>query len=238
MIITSPNEIDEPLYEDTLDIVSTSGRLLGDEVFESGGPAVTFGIPQSWKLVPLLRENNLSLSPDMLLQAKDADFYLAELAVSFRPQKNSTITWSQFTAYLRPGKTGVGVPIAYDLFPKALTHEKRSEIKLEVSPEIKFSEIEFKVGELSTLIKYENLIPIVTGYGLLEPAPTWEFQNHANYPLQGCRACYLIIKKPKGSGAVRVILDVSAEIVISGRLFNAKRKKNHSSHCTHVICKD
>lgn len=238
MVITSPNEINAPLYEDTLDLVSTSNRLSGNEVVKSGGPAVTFGFPQSWNLMSLLRETNQSLPPDMLLHAKDADFYLVELAVSFRPQQNTTINWSQFVAYLRPEKTGVGYPIAYDLFPKALTDEKRSEIKLGVSPEIKFSEIEFKVGELSTLIEYKRLTPIVTGYGLLESTPTWDFQNHANYPLQGCRACYLIIKKPKGSGVVRVILDVSAEIAISGRLFPAKRKKDHSSHCTHIICKD
>lgn len=238
MVITSPNEINAPLYEDTLDLVSTSDRLPGNEVVKSRGPAVTFGVPQSWNLMSLLRETNQTLPPDMLLHAKDADFYLVELAVSFRPQQNTTINWSQFVAYLRPEKTGVGYPIAYDLFPKALTDEKRSEIKLGVSPEIKFSEIEFKVGELSTLIEYKRLTPIVTGFGLLESTPTWEFQNHSNHPLQGCRVCYLIIKKPKVSGAVRVILDISAEISAGGRLFNAKRNQDHSSHCTHIICKE
>lgn len=238
MVITSPNEITAPLYEGTLDLVSASDRSFGNEVVMSRGPAVTFGVPQSWNLMSLLRETNQSLPPDMLLHAKDADFYLVELAVSFRPQQNATINWSQFVAYLRPEKTGAGYPIAYDLFPKALTDEKQSEIKLAISPEIKFSEIEFKAGELSTLIEYKRLTPIVTGYGLLESTPTWEFQNHSNHPLQGCRACYLIIKKPKASGAVRVVLDISAEISASGRLFSGKRNQDHKSHCTHIICKD
>lgn len=234
--ISFPHQTAQVLYEDYLDITSTSERGSFQKSEQATGPKVTLGMPQEWDLLALSSQQNKVLPSEMILMSQEADFYLVKLAITFHPQKDTLINWAQLTVYLRPEKAGFGVPIAFDLYPKAIIDESKTDVKLGISPEVKFSEISFKLGEVSTLFEHRNFAPIMTGFGLLESRPVWEFQHHKSHPLKGSRESYMIIKKPHDSGAVRITLDATVEGTMANQIFNARRKQSHSTHCSHIFC--
>ena len=122
-IIVTPSEIEHPLYEEHMELSSGEGRRRSEETPVSmPGPVVTLGKPQWWNMSKLARERGEQLPPELLLM-HEADFYLVQLACSFRPSKDSQVEWAQFNVYLRPHKAGQQDPIAFDLYPREIYNE-------------------------------------------------------------------------------------------------------------------
>jgi hypothetical protein len=248
--IITPTDIENPLYEGQLEFtpgsIEQAAREKGRESIRSelkfAGPVVTLGQPQWWNLAHLAREKGETLPAELSLLLRDADFCLLWLACSFHPERDSEVTWARFNVYLRP-KTGQDDPIAFDLYPREIYDETKTDLKVSIGPSLKFAAfegatVEGKLGEVVTTIEFRKLEPVVVGYGLLQPNPGWDFEKHKDQPLRGIKSGYLIVKKPHSAEAVRLTLDIAADVVTKHGLLSARVTEKDQAHLTQVVCTD
>ena len=87
-----------------------------------------------------------------------------------------------------------------------------------------------------TTIEFKKLEPVVIGYGVLESTPNWDFEQHKEHPLRGSKFGYLIVKKPRRAEAVRLTLDITADVVTKHGLLSAKIREKDRRHLTQVVC--
>jgi hypothetical protein len=237
--IITPLQIHAPLYEEELEFnlnPTEKGRSI-QETLPALVPVVTFGQPQWWNLARLAREKGLSLPAEIALLERQADFYLLMLSCSFRPRQDSTIEWVRFTVYLRP-KTGQEHPIAFDLYPREIREEAKTELKISIAPSLKFAGFEAGLGSIVTTIDFGRVEPIIIGYGALESTVDWDFHRYKPYPILGSKFMYLIVKKPREAIAVRITLNVVADILTKHGLFTARAKQHDEDHRSTVVCGD
>ena len=243
--IITPTEIEHPLYEGQLEFtpgsIEQAAREKGRESMrgelKSAGPVVTLGQPQWWNMAELAQKKGETLPAQLSLLLRDADFYLLQLACSFRPERGSQVEWARFTAYLQP-KTGQENPIAFDLYPREIYDETKTNVKVSIAPSLKFAEVALLPGEVVTNIEFRKLEPVVIGYGALESAPNWDFEKHRDQPLRGSKFGYLIVKKPRSAEAVRLTLDITADVVTRHGLLSARVTEKDRAHLTQVVCTD
>jgi hypothetical protein len=248
--IITPTEIEHPLYEGplefTLEAIEEAARKQGGETkpgdIKPPRPVVTLGQPQWWNLAHLAREKGETLPAELALLLRESDFYLVQLACSFRPERDSEVTWARFNVYLRP-KTGQEYPIAFDLYPREIYEKSKTDVKVSIAPSLKFAAfegatVEGKLGEVVTTIEFKKLEPVIIGYGALESAPNWDFEKHELHPLQGSKFGYLIVKKPHSAEAVRLTLDITADVATKHGLLSAKITEKDRRHFTQVVCTD
>lgn len=241
--IITPTEIENPLYEEQLEftpaaieqVAREKGRESMPAELKSAGPVVTLGQPQWWNLAHLAREKGETLPAELSLLLRDADFYLLQLACSFRPERGSQVEWARFTAHLQP-KAGQEDPIAFDLYPREIYDETKTDVKVSIAPSLKFATVEGKLGEVVTTIEFRKLEPVVIGYGALESAPNWDFEKHKDQPLRGSKFGYLIVKKPRSAEAVRLTLDITADVITRHGLLSARVTEKDRAHLTQVVC--
>lgn len=241
--IITPPEIENICYEGPLEFMEAdlerSGTEKGSEIrpseIKSAAPVLTIGQPQFWNLQHLAREKGQPLPPELALLLPDADFYLVQLACSFRPARDAQIEWARLTAYLRP-KTGQENPIAFDLYPRELYDETKVSRKIAIAPNLKFVHLEGSLGEVVTNIEFTRLEPVIISHGVLESAPNWDYENSKNHPLRGSKFGYLIVKKPRSAEAVRLTLDIVADVVTRHGLLSARVVEQDRTHLTQVIC--
>lgn len=248
--ISTPTGIENPLYEGQLEFtpgsleqaVREKGAKSTRSALKPSGPVVTLGQPQWWNLASLAREKGETLPAELSLLLRDADFYLLLLACSFKPERDSHVEWARFTAYLRP-KTGQGNPIAFDIYPREIYDETKTNVKVSIAPSLKFAAfegttVEGKLGEVVTTIEFSKLEPVIVGYGVLESAPNWDFEKHKEQPLRGSKFGYLIVKKPRSAQAVRLSLDIVADVSTRHGLLSARVTEKDRAHLTQLVCTD
>jgi hypothetical protein len=144
---------------------------------------------------------------------------------------------ARFTAYLRP-KAGQESPIAFDLYPREIYDETKTDVKVSIAPSLKFADVALSPGEVVTTLEFRKLEPVVIGYGVLESAPNWDFRKYKDQPLQGSKFGYLIVKKPRSAEAVRLALDITADVVTRHGLLSARVTERDRAHLTQVVCTD
>jgi len=248
--IIAPTEIEDVLYEGQLEFtpgaIEEAARQKGGGAIraelKSVRPVVTLGQPQWWNLASLAREKGEVLPAELALLLRDADFYLMQLACSFRPERDSEVTWARLNVYLRP-KTGQEDPIAFDLYPREIFEETQTDVKVSIAPSLKFAafesiEAEGKLGEIVTTVEIRKVKPVVIGYGPLQSNPGWDFEKHKDQPLRGAKFGYLIVKKPHSAEAVRLALDVVADVVTKHGLLSARVTEKDRGHLSLVVCTD
>ena len=248
--IITPTEIEHPLYEGQLEFttgtidqaVREKGRESIRTELKSAGPVVTLGQPQWWNLARLAREKGEILPAELALLLRGADFYLLQMACSFKPERDSQVTWARLNVYLRP-KTGQENPIAFDLYPREIYDETKTDWKVSIAPSLKFAAfegitVEGKLGEVVTTIEFRKLEPVVVGYGLQQWNPGWDFEKHGEQPLRGVKSGYLIVKKPRSAEAVRLTLDIAADVVTRHGLLSARITEKDRAHLSQVVCTD
>ncbi len=243
--IITPTEIEHPLYEGPMEFTpATIEQAVKEQRLKVTrgeaklpAPVVTLGQPQWWNLADLAQEKGETLPAELSLLLRDADFYLLLLACSFRPERGSQVEWARFTAYLRP-KAGQESPIAFDLYPRQIYDETKTDVKVSIVPSLKFADVALSPGEVVTTLEFRKLEPVVIGYGVLESAPNWDFHQHQDQPLRGSKFGYLIVKKPHGAEAVRLALDITADVVTRHGLLRARITERDQAHLTQVVCTD
>jgi hypothetical protein len=247
--IVTPKELKDSdlVYEAELDLVLEDrdhhkGGMASEMMPEIPAPVVSLGRPIEWNLAHLAREKGEQLPAELSLQLREADFYLLQLACSFRPSVKSRITWARLQTQLQP-ENGTEAPIAFDLYPLEIYDESRRDVKVSISPALRFTAfeamgVEGRVGEILMNLEIKKLEPVIIGYGALESTPNWDFFAHEHYPLLGSKFCYLIVKKPRSAKAVRLALNVTAEFETNQGLFRAKIARRDRGQLRLVMCDD
>jgi hypothetical protein len=201
--IRETNEIWEIAVEEPLQFVEdvkleTDPNLRGYYVDR---PLVSLGKPNFWKL-----EQPSQRSARDIQEANE--FYLARIAFSIKT-KTDPIDEAKLSIEL---KSPMGTVTAFDMFPRAQVDEKITNMKLILSPELKFSNlIEASVAKFETSIENVRIVPVVDAFGVGESEPYWLFRNHKKHPLRGIRIVYLIIEKPYKASAV-MKLEITAHL--------------------------
>ena len=242
--IEAPTVIENPLYENRLEVAEGSeGRRHTSiqQQLSDMAPTVTLGQPQYWNLSSIAREKNQSLPAEMALLLNEADFYVLQIATSFRPQREARVKWARVDIYMQP-TSGHNQPLAFDLYPREIYDQKGSDSKITIEPSFSFgafgTNVEAKLGQALTTIDFKRVEPVVVAYGLLQPNCGWDYQRSHQKPLEGIQVGYLIVKKPRSAEAVRMVMDVRAQVSTPSGLFGMRVTEQDQAQRTVVVCGD
>jgi hypothetical protein len=177
-------------------------------------PVVSIGRPQVWRLTDLLQPDQIS--PALQAQLADADFYLVQLACSFRRQRDDVvIEWARFSAQLLPDQRS-RQPIAFDLHPVQVSHKVQRNVKVTLSPTLKFQKVEASLGKAELGFEYQELEPLISGSGAGEHIPSWDYEPSHGIRLQGSKWMHVLVKAPLGMPTGRAMLDLTADVAAGG----------------------
>jgi hypothetical protein len=220
MLLKTPSTIDKPVIEETFTAVDgaydaalraerdrAADPSIGREL-----PVVSIGQPESWRLADLFQDG----LPPMLEASREHEFRLVRLACSFRPRRRGEgIEWARFSVQMLPDDAG-NQPVAFDLHPLEQVQEVKRNLKVSLSPSLKFKEVEGSLGSLETGLEYGELQPTVSGSGIGETTPSWDFEATRGVQVVGTRCMHLIARAPRGMHAARAALEITADVVGSG----------------------
>lgn len=241
-LIITPTEIDKPLYEgelvfveSTIKAVVTKGKFTETNVRRAAhAPVVTLGQPRC--LGQFGADYPLPIETKKL--AEKADYFLVRLACSFRPQRDSQVDYAKLSTFLQP-RAGKTPPIAFDIYPRSVYKPVEGEFNVSIAPGLKFAKVaELSVGQASTTIQFQELQPVIIGAGIQQADPSWEFERHRGQPVRGSRFLYLIVERPRSAEAVRIILDITADVRTKCGLLAATLKEQDRDHLTQIVCEN
>jgi hypothetical protein len=179
-----------------------------------GLPHVSIGTPDVWRLEDLYLPSAISRA--MRAKLDEADFHFVRLCCSFRPLRDEVrIEWARFTVRLLPDGAG-RQPIVFDLHPIEVTQEVRRNVKVTLSPTIKFHEVEASVGGVEFGFEYPELQPVVSGTGAGESEPSWDYEAQRGLRLQGSKWMHLLLQAPRGMRPAMARLELTADVVHRG----------------------
>ncbi len=220
MLLEAPTTIIEPLFEAVLEPDLVDGTPLrgdgdhGDASPDRIGrelPTVSIGRPVSWPLADLFGGE----LPALLADGQD-EFRLVRLACSFRAgPRDGRVEWARFTVDLRPDVDG-RQPIAFDLHPLTEVQTVTRDLKVGIAPTLKFNEIEGALGHLESGISYTELLPVVSGNGIGEATPSWDFTAVRGTQVAGTRCMHLIVRSPAGLRTAMAGIELTADVVGPG----------------------
>jgi len=177
-------------------------------------PIVSIGRPEVWNLVDLYPSNKLPVT--VRTKLAEAKFYLVRLSCSFRPARDRTrIDWARLTVSLQPDATGQ-VANAFDLHPLLVSQEVKRNLKVSLSPTLKFQEVEAGIGELGFGFEYTEIQPTISASGAGESEPAWDFSAAAGAHVQGSKWMHLLLKMSTEMTACDANLHLTADVVRSG----------------------
>mgnify|MGYP006924662588 FL=1 len=206
----------EPLSDDAIDLLVRDIKkreriIINSDELKNGLPIISIGLPEVWDLVDLYPPGGLPQS--MKVRLNESDFYIVRFSCSFRPKPNGcNIDWARFIVQLYPGDEGQ--PIAFDLYPSMVTQEVKHNVKVTLSPTIRFQEVEAGLGCINFGIEYVELNPIISANGVGEDQISWDYHEAKGSKIQGSRLMHMLLKVPKGMKPVVALLDLIADVKI------------------------
>ena len=187
MWLTTPDTIEhvlverplEPTSDDALDQSARDWQSRGEKLAPHEAlrsmPVVSIGQPETWPLQDLYSPTKLPRPIRMKLS--QADFYLVRLSCSFRPiYEESHVEWARFRAALLPHSSTGGQPFAFDLYPQQVVQEVKHQIKITLSPSLKFQELEASVGSAEFGFEYTEQIPLISASIGNSFDPSWDYR--------------------------------------------------------------
>jgi hypothetical protein len=196
-------------------------------------PVLSIGQPVVWLLAQVYPLEKMP--PVLRAKLQEADFYLVRLACSFRPKRDETqVEWARFLVHLLPDNIG-HQPIAFDLHPLQVTQEVKRNVKVSLSPTLKFQEIEVSVGGVEFGFEYPELQPIISAAGAGEAEPSWDYEAAKGVRVQGSKWMHLLVKAPKGMPSGQAILDLAADVLVRGSRLPVlvfRNRKEAEAHLT------
>lgn len=209
----------EPVNDDILDPSTRNGqnrslKLAGREVLRDM-PVVSLGQPETWPLQDLYPSRKLPSS--IRTKLNQADFYLVRLSCSFRPlHGESRVEWARFRVALLPHSLTGGQPIAFDCYPQQVTREVKRQIKVTLSPLLKFQELEISVGSAEIGFEYAEQVPLISATIGSSFDPSWDYRASSGQDVVGTKWMYLLVKAPKGLASGRAQLELEADVMVRG----------------------
>ena len=198
-----PTEIERVAWEGYLE-------PLGQTFRSASLPRVTLGEPEGW---PAAEAMESRLGQKWTPPAAGRRYTLVRLACTLHPPSDKSVTYSEatLTAYLRP-RAGAGRVVAHDLYPQRQTVESKGKLALALKPNLKFAAVAEAGLEAGVEIEHHDAFPVITGFGLGESNPYWQFARHAASPLIGCQSVYVVLDTPLDADGVRLSLELIASL--------------------------
>ena len=142
---------------------------------------------------------------------------LVRFSCSFRPvHEESRVEWARFRAALLPHPSTGAQPIAFDLYPEQVVQEVKRQIKVTLSPSLKFRELETSLGSAEFGFEYTELIPLVSAAIGASFDPSWDYGAGPKREVEGTKWMYLLVKAPKRLTSGRALLDLEADVLAQG----------------------
>jgi hypothetical protein len=185
------------------------------KAMSSSMPVAAIGQCETWALQDFYSPGKLPRPIQTKLS--QADFYLVRLSCSFRPvPKESRVEWARFRATLLPDSSTGLQPIAFDVYPQQVVQEVKHQVKVTLSPSLKFQDLEASPGSAESGFEYTEIIPLVSAAIGAGFDPSWDYRAGPGQELQGTRWMYLLVKAPKGMTGGRALLDLEADVLVRG----------------------
>ncbi len=187
------------------------------------GNRLTCALPVALDLIEFYAESNQQLPPDIKLQTQEYEFWLLRLGWTLHPASHASVDWVEFrveTGYytfipasiprnhllrhfdetISSPDAGIGLPVAYDLYPVKVTDEKQIEQTVKLSPSLKFQGVSVSPGEAGIAVKYKQLCPKITAYGGGEAEFYWRFLPGTGDTVEeGFKEMDVILKKKRNT---------------------------------------
>src|SRR6266699_715500 len=204
MWLTTPETIEQVLVECPLELANDEALEMSTRGWRNRGelpppealrnmPVITIGQPETWPLQELYSPGKLPRP--IRTKLSQADFYLVRLSCSFRPiHEESRVEWARFRAALLPHPSTRAQPIAFDLYPQQVMQEVKRQIKVTLSPSLKFQEVEASLGNAEFGFEYTGLIPLVSAAIGASFDPSWDYRAGPGQEVQGTKWMYLLVK--------------------------------------------
>ena len=184
-------------------------RSLEPEDLDSDLPIVSIGEPE---VLRSLESHETPGYQDLVPR----DFYLLRLWCSFRDfGTDLEIDRAQFKLSLRTQNGGSPL-VARDLYPSEVLHKVKRDVKVALTPEIKFAEIGVGAGSFEYGFTYEVLEPQIYATGQGESTPSWTFKRTKTQRLQGGKAMHLVVAAPQGTSEASADLELTANLTKPG----------------------
>ncbi len=209
----------EPASDEALDQSAREWQSRGVKLAPQGAlrtmPVVCIGQPETWTLQDFYAPGKLPRPIRMKLN--QADFYVVRLSCSFRPvHDESRVEWARFRAALLPHTSTGGQPLAFDIYPEQVVQEEKRQIKVTLSPSLKFQELEASLGSADFGFEYTEQVPLISaaiGSGF---DPSWDYKAGPGQEVQGVKWMHMLVKAPKGMTSAKVLLELEADVLVRG----------------------
>lgn len=193
-----------------LDDKGLLSRRLRPEDVETELPIISIGRPQT------LRSLTTRDLPGYA-EVVPTDFYLVRLWCSFRDFGTELqFSQAQFTVSLLAGNDERVRVVAHDMYPSQVLHKVKRDVHVALSPQVKFMEVDVKLGEFQYGFAYDELQPQVVAAGHGEPTPSWVFSRTQAQRLQGGKALHLVVAAPAGTARATARLNLTAYVTKPG----------------------
>ena len=227
MWLTTPDTIEQVLVERQLEPASDDALDRSAHDWQSRGvkltphealrsmPVVSIGQPETWALQDLYAPRKLP--QPIRTKLGEADFYLVRLTCSFRPlHEESRVEWARFRVTLLPHPSTGAQPMAFDLYPQQVMQEVKRQVKVTLSPLLKFQELEASFGSAEFGLEYMEQVPLISAALGVGFDPSWDYGAGRGREVLGTKWMYLLIKAPKGLTSGRALLDLEADVLVRG----------------------
>jgi hypothetical protein len=207
-----------PASDDAVErAASAAGRASPDDALTAEDirelPVVSIGRPQHVPLSEIYAE-----PPPAVREAAAGDeFFLVRVSCSFLPRKDDVVVeWARFVVQLHADPEGRR-PVVFDLYPREIEKTVERDVRISLSPSVKFTEVEASAGGVAFGYSYSELQPMVTGAEFDEGTKAvWDYEKAAGSPVRGWKKMYLLAKAPKGMARAEASLAVTADVSVRG----------------------
>ena len=174
----------------------------GEKAPQVGEVVASIGQPVLWKIE--------EIQPDFKPPQGDYHCYLAQLAFSLRPPKDTRVRGVRFSLKLeRPrGRR----PMVLDAFPTEVLEEDKRSLSLTIEPELKFTVFEASLGKAKSQIDFGVARPVLRTYGLQESEFLWRYEAHPKHPLEGVRRMFAIVALPPSLSQINAVLELKVSL--------------------------
>ena len=135
---------------------------------------------------------------------------LVRFAYSLTPPKNHAVEAAQLSACLACPDDAK--PVVFDVFPREMLEESKTDIKLKLEPSLKISEVKASLGSIEAGIEIPKVEPIVTISGIGDANLVWTYRRHSKHPIIGTRMAYAIVGYPSTAEKMTIHLSLTASV--------------------------
>jgi hypothetical protein len=173
-------------------------------------PIVSIGAPETW---PIQDVYPVADMPGLMRSSLVTwAYYFVRFYCSFRPEPGVDIEWARFAIHLQPDEHG-HQPVAADQHPMRVEHDTQRNVKVSLSPSLKFQAVEAKLGSVDFGFEYSEIQPLVSAAGIGEARPSWDYLAAPGIRVHGSKWMHALVKAPRAMHKARASLALEADII-------------------------